>query len=109
MQTLTVHELSNWLARRSSQECAPVLLDVREDWEVQTCALPGSTHIPMGEVPARTDELDTSAPVVCICHHGMRSLHVATFLERQGFTDVYNLTGGLDAWARQVDLQMPVY
>ena len=48
-------------------------------------------------------------PIVCICHHGGRSMHVAMFLARQGFENVYNLTGGVDAWARQVDSAMPTY
>ncbi|WP_428852437.1 rhodanese-like domain-containing protein [Imbroritus primus] len=109
MQNLTAPELAAWLAEPAPARGRPVLLDVREDWEFQTCALPGSVHMPMGSVPQRAAEVHEDAPVICICHHGMRSLHVASFLERQGFTDVYNLTGGVDAWARQVDPQMPVY
>ncbi|GAI20520.1 unnamed protein product, partial [marine sediment metagenome] len=86
-----------------------VLLDVREGWEVQTCAMPGITHIPMGQIPARAGELDEDADIVCICHHGARSMQVASFLERQGFAKVYNLTGGVHAWAEQVDPAMPKY
>ncbi|HSQ10205.1 MAG TPA: rhodanese-like domain-containing protein, partial [Burkholderiaceae bacterium] len=51
----------------------------------------------------------TTRPIVCVCHHGGRSMHVAMFLARQGFENVYNLTGGVDAWARQVDAAMPTY
>ena len=54
-------------------------------------------------------ELDDDAVIVCICHHGMRSMSVAAFLERNGFTNVINLTGGVDAWAQQVDNSMPKY
>ncbi|WP_454722519.1 MULTISPECIES: rhodanese-like domain-containing protein [Cupriavidus] len=107
MQVINAPELAQWLA--DAGRPAPVLLDVREGWEVQTCAMPGITHIPMGQIPARAAELDEDADIVCICHHGMRSMQVAGFLERQGFGKVYNLTGGIDAWASQVDPAMPKY
>jgi rhodanese-related sulfurtransferase len=54
-------------------------------------------------------ELDADAPLVCICHHGGRSLQVAAFLEQHGFSQVSNLTGGVHAWALQVDSAMPTY
>lgn len=107
MQFIKASELAQWLADGSRPR--PVLLDVREGLEVQTCALPGITHIPMGQIPARVAELDEDADIVCICHHGMRSMQVASFLERQGFAKVYNLTGGVDAWAHEVDPAMPKY
>lgn len=109
MQHLTVTELANWLAQTDVQRPPPILLDVREDWEIQTCALPGIQHMPMRSVPTRASELDEDANIVCICHHGMRSLQVANWLTSQGFANVHNLTGGMDAWARQIDPGMPVY
>jgi rhodanese-related sulfurtransferase len=67
----------------------------------------------MNEVSGRLDELDDTGtraqPVVCICHHGMRSAQVVAFLERQGFEAVYNLAGGIDAWSEQVDAGVPRY
>ena len=87
----------------------PFLLDVREPWEYETCKIEGSTLIPMNTIPARLQELDDDAELVCICHHGARSAAVAAFLERNGFTDVTNLTGGIHAWAVQVDSAMPKY
>lgn len=87
----------------------PLLLDVREPWEHQICRIEGSQLIPMGEIPARAGELDSRAELVVICHHGGRSTQVALFLEKQGFADVTNLTGGVDAWARNVDPAMAVY
>jgi rhodanese-related sulfurtransferase len=60
-------------------------------------------------VPARLAELPQDAPVVCICHHGARSMQVANFLEQHGFSEVSNLTGGIHAWALQVDNNMPTY
>jgi len=107
MQQLAPSELGAWLSDDARDK--PVLLDVREAWEVQVCSLPAIEHMPMGTVPSRMQELDPDAPVVCICHHGMRSLQVAAFLERNGFADVYNLSGGMDAWARQIDRGMATY
>jgi rhodanese-related sulfurtransferase len=92
---------------------APVLLDVRETWEVAQARieLAGATqlHIPMMQIPQRLTEIDRARPVVCICHHGVRSAQVVAFLVRQGFDDVYNLAGGLDAWSLEVDPAVPRY
>jgi len=92
---------------------APVLLDVREPWEFALAAIHveglRTVLIPMGEITSRLDELAPSQPVVCICHHGMRSAQVVAFLERQGFDSAYNLVGGIDAWSQQVDAAVPRY
>jgi rhodanese-related sulfurtransferase len=107
MKQLTAPALAEWLADTSRP--APVLLDVREPWEVQTVSIAGIIAIPMGQIPARSEELDPEAEVVCICHHGGRSAQVAMFLESRGFKQISNLTGGMDAWARQVDPSLPTY
>lgn len=107
MQNITAPELAAWLADDSRPK--PVLLDVREPWEFQTCHIAGSVPIPMNSIPARLQELEEDAQIVCICHHGARSMSVAVFLERNGFTQVTNLTGGVHAWALQVDNSMPTY
>jgi rhodanese-related sulfurtransferase len=107
MQTMTAPELAAWLADAS--RARPVLLDVREPWEFQTCHIEGSLPMPMNTVPARIEELEEDAPIVCICHHGGRSMQVAAFLERNGFSHITNLTGGVHAWALQVDSSMPTY
>ena len=90
-----------------------LLLDVREDWEVQLAPVNVSglrcVHMPMNDIPSRLAELDPTQPVVCICHHGARSAQVVAFLERQGFEAVYNLAGGSDAWSMQVDASVPRY
>jgi len=99
--------LSSWL--NDAARGRPVLLDVRESWELETCKLETAKHIPLRDIPARFGELDADAEVVVICHHGGRSMQAALFLERQGFAGVHNLAGGMDAWARQVDPAMPVY
>jgi rhodanese-related sulfurtransferase len=107
MQQLTAPQLADWM--KDESRAKPVLLDVREPWEFQTCHIAGAMAMPMQTVPARQEELDPETPIVCICHHGMRSLQVAAFLERAGFTQVINLTGGVHAWAQQVDPSMPTY
>lgn len=112
MRQISATELAGWLAgddAPSPSAARPQLLDVREPWEVALGSLPGAIAIPMGEIPARAAELDASRPVVCVCHHGVRSLHVGMFLERRGFADVVNLSGGVDAWAREVDPRFPTY
>lgn len=85
------------------------LLDVREPWEYEHCRIEGSILIPMAQVPARVRELDRDVPVVVICHHGVRSFQVARFLEHGGFSRVYNLHGGVDAYAVEADSSMPRY
>lgn len=104
---LSVEQLADWLA--DSQRAAPLLLDVRESWEIEHCAMPGITPLAMAEVPARAHELPRERDVVCICHHGMRSQRVAMFLAQQGFEKVYNLSGGVDAWAQRIDSKMARY
>jgi rhodanese-related sulfurtransferase len=107
VQPLPAPALAAWLADDARPR--PVLLDVREPWEFTTCRLDGSVPMPMNEVPARIEELDLDAPIVCICHHGARSMQVAAFLAARGATDVHNLTGGVAAWAHQVDPAFPTY
>ena len=106
MEHINVDELKQIMDR---VEPKPFLLDVREPWEVQTCALDNFVNIPMGQIPARLDELNREQPVVVVCHHGIRSQRVALFLEHAGFEKVYNLRGGVDAWAKEVDPTFPVY
>ena len=107
MKQLSPPELRAWLDDATRPK--PVLLDVREGWEIEYCRIDGSNFIPMREVQQRWDELDPEVETVVICHHGVRSYHVASFLEHQGFGAVYNLSGGVDGWARQVDPTMKTY
>lgn len=90
-----------------------VVLDVREPWELQTASVRPLGFellaIPMGEIPARLAELPRDAALACLCHHGMRSQQVALFLHRQGFADVVNLQGGIDAWSCDIDPAVPRY
>lgn len=107
MTQLPPDALARWLADPASAR--PVLLDVREPWEVEIACLEGSLQIPMQQVPGRLDDIPRDRPVVCVCHHGVRSLHVAHYLARQGFEDLFNLAGGIDAWAREIDPSCPTY
>ncbi len=86
-----------------------VLIDVREEWEFETCHISGSRLMPMNRIMSQIDDLDKEAETVFICHHGMRSKQVAQYLESQGFTNVYNLDGGVDQWAKTVDPDMEQY
>ena len=87
----------------------PILLDVRQDWETKLCRLENAVHIPIEEIELRTEELDPKSEIVVYCHQGVRSAAVAEYLGSLGFSDVKNLAGGLDAWARTVDPRMRRY
>ena len=86
------------------------LLDVREPSELEKARIEGSTSIPMGDVPMRAhQELDPEKHIVVLCHHGVRSLSVTTWLRQQGFEKVQSVRGGIDGWARTVDPKIPLY
>ena len=102
---LSPAELQRW--RQDGK--AFLLLDVRTDEETAICALPDSIHIPMNLIPLRSNELPDGLPIVVYCHHGIRSLHTAMHLADAGFETLYNLQGGIDAWAAQIDENMARY
>ncbi len=108
MQQLTPPQLDELLSNTTQDE-RPLLLDVRELWEFRICHINGSRLLPMRQIPAALTELQPDQPVVVICHHGIRSQQVAQFLEQQGFSQVFNLRGGVDGWAREVDPTMATY
>ena len=86
-----------------------MVLDVREARELDICQLEGALHVPMAEIPARTDDLPTNQPLVVICHHGARSQMVVDFLRNAGFDNAINLNGGIEAWACEIDKSMRRY
>lgn len=88
---------------------SPVLLDVREEWEYDICYIDGSLNISMEHVNRMLEQLSPDNEIIVICHHGMRSFQVGAFLESNGFTNIVNLEGGIDAWARTVDPAMAQY
>jgi rhodanese-related sulfurtransferase len=117
---LPLSRFSEWrvsAAAAAAPTTLPVVLDVREPSELRAACVKedGFTllAIPMRQIPARLPELQTrydlKHPIACLCHHGMRSLQVATYLTQSGFADVVNLQGGIDAWSQQVDASVPRY
>lgn len=109
MHTVQQLQARDLKARLDQAGNTPLLLDVREPWEVQRCALDGALHIPMGQIQTRLDELDPEQEIVVVCHHGIRSNSVANYLARNGFARLSNLAGGIDAWAREIDKNMVTY
>jgi rhodanese-related sulfurtransferase len=97
------------LKARLDRNEAPLLLDVRQDWETQLCRLPNAVHIPIEEIELRVEELSPEDSIVVYCHQGVRSAAVAEYLRSLGFRDVTNLAGGLDLWARTIDPAMRRY
>ena len=87
----------------------PQLVDVREPWEFEICHLENSINIPMGQIPQSLSTFSTVPESVIICHHGVRSMHIIQYLQQQGINNLINLDGGVDAWAQQVDKDMPLY
>ncbi|MFN2644634.1 MAG: rhodanese-like domain-containing protein [Burkholderiales bacterium] len=107
MKQITPSELAEWLADDGREK--PFLLDVREPWEFEKARIAGAELVPMRELPGRLHEINATKPIVAICHHGGRSFQVAMFLEKNGYNDVHNLAGGVDAWSRSVDPAVPLY
>jgi sulfur-carrier protein adenylyltransferase/sulfurtransferase len=97
------------LASRLSAIQPPLLLDVREPHELQISALPGVVNIPLGLLAARLSELDSAREMVVLCKSGTRSARALELLVSAGFKRVQNLQGGINAWAREVDRELPVY
>jgi rhodanese-related sulfurtransferase len=107
MKSITAAELAGLLKLRD----APRLLDVREPEEFEIAALPNARLVPLGQIPARIEQMADwkNEAIVVYCHHGIRSMHAINFLEHNGFSNLTNLSGGIDAWAREVDPKMPRY
>lgn len=106
MQEMSPQQVHDHLQQTSN---TPVLLDVRESWEYEICHIKGSELIPMQTIPGQLSKLDPEQEIIVICHHGIRSRMVGQFLEQAQFKNVINLSGGVTAWAQQVDRNMPTY
>jgi rhodanese-related sulfurtransferase len=102
--TISVEELK----RRKDAGEDVFVLDVREPHEYQICNINGYL-IPLGDLPKRVSELDSSREIVAQCRSGVRSAKAVEFLRQAGFTKVRNLTGGILAWAEKIDPTMPKY
>ena len=104
MQNLSPEQLKTLLDQGKIR-----LLDVRQPEELEIARIEGATHIPLNELPARLAELDPQQPIAALCHHGVRSEMAGRLLERNGFTQVAHLSGGIDAWSQAVDPGIPRY
>lgn len=105
MKEFTVQELKQLKDDNKSFQ----LVDVREPWEVEICSIGGET-IPMGEIVSRVDELKPDVPVIIHCRSGGRSANVVNALEMQrGLDNLYNLKGGILAWADEIDTSLEKY
>jgi rhodanese-related sulfurtransferase len=102
---LSVEEFARWRAEGKSF----VLLDVRTPAELMRAALPDAVNVPLQDLPARIGELDRDAEIAVLCHSGHRSAYAVAFLASHGFANVHNVSGGIDAYARTVDLTIPRY
>jgi adenylyltransferase/sulfurtransferase len=107
---VAVTELSvQELKRRLDAGEKLVVLDVREPWELAIAQLPDIVHIPLGQLAARLSELTPDSEVVVMCRSGSRSRRAAEFLASRGFGRVANLSGGINAWAEEIDPNLSSY
>jgi rhodanese-related sulfurtransferase len=104
---LTPTELVKW--RSDPQREPPLVVDVREPWELSVCRIEDTRHVPMAQLPSQVDSLPRERDIVLVCHHGRRSMHAGLWLRNIGFERVHNLQGGIAAWASEVDPAMPRY
>lgn len=101
---ISVHQLKHKIEKGERV----FLLDVREPYEYKVANLSGHL-IPLGQLADRVQELDPEREIVVYCHHGNRSAFAVQFLKNQGFETVLNLAGGIDAWSKEVDPNLPRY
>ena len=105
MKTVNVQELKQLIEEKQDFQ----LIDVREPFENDLCTLNG-VLIPMSEIVARLDEINTDKKVIIHCRSGMRSANVISYLEQNhGYSNLFNLTGGILAWSAEIDPSMPSY
>lgn len=93
-----------------SQNADIQLIDVRLDYEYGICHLPNAQLIPLNDVENKVIQISKTKPVIFYCHHGMRSAHAIKTLQKMDhFDNLINLTGGIDAWAANIDPEMERY
>ncbi|MBE9010084.1 rhodanese-related sulfurtransferase [Pseudanabaenaceae cyanobacterium LEGE 13415] len=105
---ITVQDLAQSLDNPSIQ-----YVDVREPWEVETASLPSFQNLPLSEFSEWAEQihskLDAETETLVLCHHGIRSAQMCNWLVQQGFTNVKNISGGIDAYSVMVDRSVPRY
>ncbi|MBS3171562.1 rhodanese-like domain-containing protein [Candidatus Woesearchaeota archaeon] len=97
------------LKKKIETKEAIILLDVRERWEFSMVNLPNSVLIPMRELENGVSKLDKNKLIIVLCHTGERSNYAARYLLQNGFNNVKNLKGGINAWATRIDPSMKIY
>ena len=97
------------LKTRLGGDNPPMLVDVREPWELEIAAVEGAISLPLGQLAGRAAELPRDRPLAIMCHHGGRSAQATAWLRNQGFDLATNVAGGIDAWARTVDHTLSRY
>lgn len=105
---ISVPETSDRHAQRSD---GFVLIDIREPDELEICSIEGAIHIPMGDLPARINEIDADedTTIALICHTGRRSLNATLFLQQQGLSGTRSVAGGIEWWSLRIDPGIPRY
>jgi rhodanese-related sulfurtransferase len=105
MKSVTVQELKQMIDNKEDFQ----LIDVREPFETEICSI-GAELIPLNEIPNHVSQISRDKKVIVHCRSGARSANAIGFLEQQhGFTNLYNLTGGILAWANEIDPEMDTY
>ena len=103
MKSISVEDLKIRIKERNF-----VVLDVREPWELGIAKISKSVSIPMQEIPKRLNELKKDISYAVLCHSGIRSYHVASYLDKEGF-NVWNVDGGIDSWSLEIDINIKRY
>ena len=106
MKDLNVYLLDEWLSLSKGNL---LLLDVREKWEFEICSIKDSCNIPLGILHESISSFDKVMKIICICHHGIRSKQACYILNMNGFSNVFNLEGGIDQWAKVIQKSMNRY
>jgi rhodanese-related sulfurtransferase len=110
---ISVQALAQKIAESTDLPSDLQLVDVREPQELAIVQLPGFIHLPLSQAQQWSQDitahLDPSKATYVLCHHGMRSLQMSGWLLQQGFSQVHNISGGIDAYAAQVDPSLPRY
>lgn len=104
MKTVSVQQLKKMMDEGDDFQ----LIDVREPYEVEICEI-GGASIPMAEIPDNLDEISREVPVIVHCKSGARSSNIVAYLESQGFTNIFNLEGGIMAWIAAIDPKLEKY
>ena len=105
LQEINVQALKNKLDNKEDF----ILVDVREKQELDVCKIKDAIHIPMGVISARLNKINFDKPVIVMCKSGGRSAQVCQFLNEQGYSNIYNLNGGIIRWALEIDTNMKMY